>query len=234
MNVNARPWGSLNWPNRISLMRLLLVAPFVALLLNQHDWPWARHASLWIFVVMAASDFADGVIARRMGLKTRLGAILDPLADKVLIICSVVLLSIHDYAPRMAAGDQNPVFEIPKWVAVAVVGKDLWVILGTVVVYLVTDRLRVYPTWAGKISTVVQLAMVICVLLVPDLESFRAGLGVTLAWALCWLVAAMAVAAVVSYTRLGLSFIAHEQKPLDEARRARLKDAANEQHRGNP
>ena len=94
----ARPWGSLNWPNRISILRLLLVAPFVELLLNINDpsWrSWARYAALAIFVVMAVSDFLDGMLARKLNIRTRLGALLDPLADKVLIICSVVLLSMQ-------------------------------------------------------------------------------------------------------------------------------------------
>lgn len=206
--ASGRPWHSLNWPNRISLLRLLLVAPFIVLLLNQHDWPWARHASLAIFVVMAASDFADGQLARRLDLKTRLGAILDPLADKTLIICSVVVLSLRDYSPHE--------FTLPNWVVVAVVGKDLWVILGTIVVYLVTDRLLIRPTIAGKASTMCQLAMVIAVMIAPDLERWVRGLGVDVAWTFTILATAMSVLAIISYTRVGLAFVAREQKPLEE------------------
>ena len=205
----AKPWGSLNWPNRISILRLLLVAPFVVLLMNNHQWLWARHAGLGIFVVMGISDFLDGQIARRLHLKTRLGALLDPLADKVLIICSVVLLSIPEFSPDR--------FVLPNWVVVAVVGKDLWVILGTVVVYLVTDRLRIHPTLWGKLATLVQLSAVILVLLAPDIEGFRSGWGEPTVLTMSVLVVASAAAAVVSYTRLGLSFIAKEQKPLEDA-----------------
>lgn len=217
MNVQtAKPWGSLNWPNRISLLRLLLVAPFVILLLNLQDISWARYVALGIFVVMAVSDFVDGQLARRFNLKTRLGALLDPLADKVLIVCSVVLLSMKSSSPR--AGEVD--FTLPNWVVVAVVGKDLWVVFGAIVVYFVTDRLRIQPTVPGKLATLVQLATVIAVLLAPDIDRLTGcGRGVVLVMSL--LVVASAAAAVVSYTRLGLSFIAKEQKPLEENHKAK-------------
>jgi len=207
-----RPWRVLNWPNRISLLRLLLVAPFIVLVLNQNDpeCPWARHAALGVFVEMAVSDFLDGLLARRLNLRTRLGAILDPLADKILIISSVILLAI----PQSAV----PQIPVPSWVVVAVVGKDLYVILGFLVVYLVTDRFRVRPSLAGKACTMVQLVMVVVVLAAPDLNALGAPAG-TMAGRFCfWVVAVLVLLAMISYTRLGLSFIAEGQKPLDEHR----------------
>jgi CDP-diacylglycerol--glycerol-3-phosphate 3-phosphatidyltransferase len=197
----------LSWPNRISLLRLLLVAPFVVLIMNYHAWPWARQLALAIFVVMVLSDFIDGVLARRLNQKTRLGAILDPLADKVLIICAVVLLSLPDSAMPGAA--------ISNWVVVAVVGKDLWVIIGFLVIYLVTDRFRVQPILAGKAATVGQLAMVGLVLAAPDLNRISTGLGSRLALAVSWAAVALSITAAIGYTRLGLGFIAEEQKPLE-------------------
>lgn len=201
-------WKSLNWPNRISLLRLLLVGPFVVLLLNQGDWPWARHAALGIFLVMAVSDMLDGLLARRLNARTRLGAILDPLADKTLIIWAVVLLSTRG----VGAGG----LLLPNWVVVAVVGKDLWVIAGTIVVYLVTDRLRVQPTLAGKACTFGQLILVGYALLAPDLDRLAEGLGRRGVLAASWAVAALSVLAIISYTRLGLAFTLAEGKPLED------------------
>jgi len=189
---------------------LLLIAPFVVLLMNQNDWPYARHLAMAIFVVMAFSDLLDGVLARRLNQMTRLGAILDPLADKALIICSVVLLSLPDTAV--------PAARISNWIVVIVVGKDLWVIVGFVVIYLVTDRLRVQPTMAGKAATVGQLTMVGFVLVAPDLNRLWENLGTYLATALTWIVAALSILAVVGYTRLGLRFVAAEEKPLENLR----------------
>lgn len=204
-----RLWKSLNWPNRISLLRLLLVAPFVLLMMNQAALgAMARYGGLGVFVAMALSDFVDGQLARRLNLRTRLGAILDPLADKVLIICSTVLLSLPGTAVQG--------YQIPSWVVVAVVGKDLWVLLGFVVVYLVTDRFRVHPTWAGKFATFGQLVMVIAVLVGPDLDRVAAPFGAWLAQTLMVAVAILSILAVISYTRLGLLYVVSEQKPLHD------------------
>jgi len=210
--VNAedvRPWGSLSWPNRISILRLLLVAPFIVLLLNQNrpEWFWARHAAVGVFIVMAVSDVIDGVLARRLDAKTRLGAILDPLADKALIISAVILLSQQD--------PQGRGVPLSNWVMVAVVSKDLWVIIGFIVIYLVTDRLRVEPTLSGKICTFGQLVMVGLFLIAPGLSYVIGKLAAYLATGLSWVVAGLCVLAGISYTRLGLSFIAREQKPLE-------------------
>ena len=209
--AGIRPWKSLNWPNRISLLRLLFVAPYVILLMNQNDpgWGWARYAALGIFVAMALSDALDGYLARRFQARTRLGAILDPMADKVVIICSVVLLSL----PIGAA----PGAVLAGWVVVIVVAKDLWLILGFLVVYLVTDRFRVRPTAAGKACTVFQCLMVGLTLIAPDLNAFREGMGTWTARAASWAAAAACAVAAVSYTLLGLAFIAREgEKPLEE------------------
>jgi CDP-diacylglycerol--glycerol-3-phosphate 3-phosphatidyltransferase len=206
-----KPWGALSWPNRISILRLLLVGPFVVLLLNQRQWGHvARYTGLGIFLVMAFSDFLDGVLARRLDSKTRLGSILDPLADKTLIIFSVLLLARQESAV--------PGAKLPNWVVVAVVAKDLWVIVGFVVVYLVTDRFRVRPTLAGKASTAGQLVMVICVLLAPELDRLGCGslrAGRALLWVTSCGVVGLSVLAIMAYTRLGLGFIVEGQKPLD-------------------
>ena len=204
-----KPWKSLNWPNRISLLRLLLVAPYFILVLNQNDpdWRLARYGALVIFVVMALSDALDGYLARRMDLRTRLGAILDPLADKVMIVCSAVLLTMP-YSCVTAA-------PLPNWVVVLIVGKDLWVVLGFLVIYLVTDRFCVRPTAAGKVCTAVQSLLVGLTLLAPDLNGLREGLGLLLARGAAWATAGACVLAAVSYGYLGLTFLAAEAKPLE-------------------
>ncbi len=161
------------------------------------------------FALMAMSDYLDGLLARKLGIKTRLGAILDPLADKALIISSVILLSIPEFC--------IPGAQVPNWVVIAIVGKDLWVIVGFVVVYLVTDRLRVQPTLAGKASTFGQLIMLASVLLAPDLDLLIDGLGRWAAFGAGVGVVVLSICATISYTRLGLRFVLSEAKPLDES-----------------
>lgn len=199
-----RPWAALSWPNRITLMRLLLVAPFVVLMQQHHARPVFRHLAMGIFLVMAVSDVLDGYLARRAGHTSRLGAILDPLADKTLIICAVVLLSLPHSAVRGT--------RLPHWVVVLIVGKDLWVIVGFVVVFLLTGRVRVMPTWPGKLCTAGQLVMVAAILVSPDINHLATAAGTALAKALWWATAALSVVAVVSYTRLGLLFVAEADR----------------------
>lgn len=197
----THPWQALNWPNRISLLRVLGVPPFVVLLLNQHDWPWARHAAMAVFVVMGLSDALDGYLARRSGQITRLGKILDPLADKLLIICSVILLATDAAAIQGA--------KVPDWVVVSVVGKDLWVVIGFVVVFFVTGKVKIRPTWAGKACTMGQIMMVAGILAAPDFNRIGWQAGSRLAMVLGWVVMVLCLLAVISYTRLGLAFMMH-------------------------
>lgn len=200
-------WRLLNWPNRISLFRLLLVAPFVLLLLYQADLPGARYGAVAIFVVMSLSDVLDGMLARRMNCRTRLGAILDPLADKIMITCAVLILSrVHPEAPAA---------KLPSWLVVAVIGKDLWVTVGFVVIFLVTDKFRNLSVFWGKVSTLGQSIMIGLTLLAPELNRLHAQLGEWTVLGMSILVTGLCVLAAISYTRLGLSFIVTEEKPLD-------------------
>lgn len=216
-------WRALNWPNRISLLRVLGVAPFVVLLLNQDAWAPARHAALGVFVTIALSDALDGYLARRLDQSTRLGKILDPLADKLLITCSVFLLA--------SGAAAVPGLRLPVWVVVAVVGKDLWVVLGFLVLFLITGEIRVHPTRVGKLCTLAQLVMVGGVLLAPDLNDVTDGGGTILAGSLTWTVVGLCILSVMSYTRLGVVFLAeageapsveetHKEHEAKKARRA--------------
>jgi CDP-diacylglycerol--glycerol-3-phosphate 3-phosphatidyltransferase len=207
----VRPWGHLDWPNRISLLRLLLVAPFVVLLMNQNtpDWRgWARHAALGVFVLMAISDFVDGVLARKLNARSRLGAILDPLADKTLVIVAVVLLSISDF--------QVPGHRVHNWMVVVAVAKDLWVVAGFIVIYLVTDRFLVRPTLAGKAATFAICVLVPVVLISPELDDLASGLGRHVVLALEAAATVLCILAVISYTKVGLEFVARREKPLED------------------
>ena len=211
-------WRALSWPNRITILRLVLVAPFVVALLHLREYePAARYVALGIFAVMAGSDFADGILARRLNQRTRLGAILDPLADKVMIACATVLLALPGSSVEGAM--------LPKWLVVAVIAKDLWATIGFIVAYLVTDRLCDRPTRTGKMSTTMQLVMVTVVLLSPEMSclapSFRP-MGHAIGWwammATSAAVTALCTLAVMSYTRLGLRFMSLEAKPLEDDR----------------
>jgi CDP-diacylglycerol--glycerol-3-phosphate 3-phosphatidyltransferase len=196
-------WAALNWPNRISLLRILAVPPFVVLLLNQQDWPWARHAAMALFVAVGLSDALDGFLARHLGQITRLGRLLDPLADKLLITCAVILL-----ATRRAS---SPGSELHNAVVVSVVGKDVLVVIGFFVLFMVTGEVKGHPTLPGKLCTIMQIVLVAGALVAPDLDRLSDRLGHKLVVALSLAVVALCILAAASYVRMGLAVLAQHE-----------------------
>lgn len=129
----------LNLPNCLTLVRILTI-PFFLVCLTYHRYG----AALVIFVVGAVTDFLDGLLARWMNQQTALGAYLDPIADKLLVITSYVMLGL--------------IGGIPEWFAVVVVSRDVLILLGYgIIYYLVDERLPVKPSRIGKWSTMLQL-----------------------------------------------------------------------------
>ncbi len=182
----------LNWPNRITIARIVLVAPLVICLLNLNvGWTGWRAAALTLVLAMGLSDALDGFLARRLRAETPLGKFLDPVADKLLITCAVVLLAIETTAV--------PGFKLPSWVPVVALGKDLLIIIGFAIVYLTTGEFCLKPRIWGKLCTTVQLIMIAYALIAPNLPASLQDL-----WPVTyWLASALAIAAVVDYIKVG-------------------------------
>ena len=190
---------ALTWPNRITLSRIILIAPFVVCVLSIQDPQWsrlARRGALAILIVMALSDVLDGFLARRLRQETPLGRFLDPLADKLLTVCSVVLLARQNTSV--------PGCILPSIVVVAAIGKDLLVVVGFCIIYIITSRAFISPRRPGKLCTCAQLAMVFAVLLYPDLPAFLARLP-DICW---WIATGLAGVSAVDYFRFGQRFVA--------------------------
>ncbi|HSW46275.1 MAG TPA: CDP-alcohol phosphatidyltransferase family protein [Phycisphaerae bacterium] len=194
----------ISWPNRLTLARILLVGPFLWMVLHVQDPIWhgyARWAALGIFFLMAVSDGLDGYLARRLREESAVGRFLDPLADKLLILTSVILLARRDTCV--------PDMRLPDVVAIIVIGKDIIIVLGFCLIYLITSRVYIDPRWTGKWCTTLQLSMVISVLLSPDLPRWLTLLP-KLLW---WVASVLAVVTVINYFQLGRRFVAkHEVK----------------------
>ena len=156
----------MSWPNRITVLRLLLVPVFVLLVLNAADAAMYRYAALALVVLIGACDAADGIIARRTGRVTKIGSLLDPLADKALMISALVTLSL----PGVLSADQ-PYLRLPYWVAVTLVSRDLFILVGAAVVFLLVGMFQAMPSAIGKAATVVQFIMIASMLSAPDLLS---------------------------------------------------------------
>jgi len=137
---------SLTIPNLITLIRILLTPLFIICLIQGY-----YHKALAIFVLAGLSDLADGLIARVWHQKSRLGSYLDPLADKVLMAASFLTLSIYR--------------EIPSWLTVLVLSRDVTLGLGVVIFRLADIPLVVRPTLAGKWTATFQVTTVGFVLL---------------------------------------------------------------------
>ncbi|MBN2180356.1 MAG: CDP-alcohol phosphatidyltransferase family protein [Sedimentisphaerales bacterium] len=199
-----------SWATRITIVRILLVVPFVSLMLKINDASLSsaaqsamRHASLIIFLVMAVSDGVDGYLARRRNQITRLGGFLDPVADKLLITCACLLL-----ATKKAHVDG---FLLPPTVVVLIIGKDLLLLIGFVIVYFVTSSFLIAPAFVGKLATALQLSMVAGILIAPEVSAVVPG-WIWFLRVLWWSAAGTAILAILIYIRNGSRYIEeHEQ-----------------------
>lgn len=193
----------LGWPNRITIARILLIAPFVLCLLNLgvQGYGWLRWVAVSVFALMAISDGLDGFLARRLRAETDLGRFLDPLADKLLITFAVISLAVVGVPGPDGpdAAGAPAMVTLPNWVAVSAIAKDLLICIGFAVVRLQTGRVHIHPRWAGKACTTVQLLMVLAMLLWLDLPAAARWLP----RALWYLATAMAVVATFDYLRIG-------------------------------
>jgi len=138
----------MNLPNLLTILRILLIPVFINLLIYGY-LGWA----LIVFVVACLTDSLDGLIARIANQRTRLGAYLDPMADKLLLTASFLTLSILKI--------------IPVWSAVIVVSRDVILILGALILHLTQTHQEISPTFLGKSTTAVQLIYITLVLMVP-------------------------------------------------------------------
>ena len=181
--------GLANW---LTLLRILLVPVFVSLLVYRRPG-----AALGVFCLAGVTDLLDGYIARRQGSLTRLGAFLDPLADKLLLTASFVILT---YQRRL-----------PFWITAVVVSRDLFLVLGAVLVHMMGSRLHPAPTRAGKLSTFFQILVVLVAMVTPWFPA-AAGLPRTL---IMWIATAFTTFSGLQYIVQGMRYlsVAHASEP---------------------
>ena len=108
-----------------------------------------RYLAVGIYVVAAASDGLDGYLARRLDQRSKLGAFLDPIADKGLLLTGLVTLSLVPW------GNQD--WQIPLWFSALVILRDCIILGGIVILYKLNGRVPIAPVWTGKVCTVTQL-----------------------------------------------------------------------------
>ncbi len=135
--------GDLSWiPNVISISRILLIAPIIALFVND-EFGWA----LVLFVIAGLSDGVDGYIAKKYHWDTRLGAFLDPAGDKLLVAWSFGVLAYLGH--------------IPVWLAVLVIGRDVVIVAGSFLYHYLVRPLVGNPSAVSKLNTGLEFAFLI-------------------------------------------------------------------------
>src|SRR2546421_5089072 len=145
--------------NKITVVRILMIPVFVTLAIYygesiQEGSPqdWMRFMAITVFLLAALSDGLDGYVARRYNQRSSLGVILDPIADKGLLLSGIITLSISNWS------DVDPDYgRFPAWFPVLVISRDAILFVGAGVLYLLVGKVQIKPHWTGKIATVLQM-----------------------------------------------------------------------------
>ncbi len=145
--------------NKITVARILLIPVFVTLAIYygqsiQRGEPleWQRFTAIAVFLLAAVSDGLDGYVARHYNQRSSLGVILDPIADKGLLLSGIITLSISNWS------DVNPNYgKFPIWFPVLVITRDVVILVGAAVLHLLSGKVNVRPRWMGKVATVMQM-----------------------------------------------------------------------------
>jgi cardiolipin synthase len=180
-----------NLPNSLTLLRILLVPVFTYFFLSGQ-----YRIALAIFVVTGLTDVVDGYLARRLQLKTQLGAALDPAADKLLMFVTFIVLAMRDL--------------VPVWLAVLVIFRDLWIIGGLSVLKLSRIPIVFNPSRLSKLTTFFQLQTILLAFFLTFLRAERPASLMTwegpvarlLTWVI-YLATLMTIASGIHYTRVG-------------------------------
>ena len=148
----------LSLANKLSIFRILLVPLFIATIMYfTPEKDFLRLVAVGIFLLAILSDALDGYIARVKGERTKQGVFLDPLADKLLLISAFICLSAVKSLPAQ--------FKLAPWVVIIVISRDVIIVLGAAVIYMINGKLNISPTVLGKITTFLQMITVLALLL---------------------------------------------------------------------
>ncbi|MCH9809307.1 MAG: CDP-alcohol phosphatidyltransferase family protein [Alphaproteobacteria bacterium] len=172
-----------NLPNLITVGRTFLVPVVFWLVLEGRDG-----AAFVLFVIAGLSDGLDGYLARRFDWRTELGAYLDPLADKLLLVSIFVALGMR--------GD------VPSWLVIVVVARDIMILMAVILSWMLHKPVEIDPLLVSKVNTAAQIALAALVL--AD-QAFSLGWG-SGRDVMIWLTAALTVGSLLAYLR---NWIAH-------------------------
>jgi cardiolipin synthase len=147
-------------PNLLTVFRMVLIPVFVSLLFYQRFI-----LALVIFMLAGVTDGLDGLLARRFDQKSQLGTILDPIADKLMMVTSFVVLSMKSVFPQPVPSH----LPIPFWVTIAVISRDVFILVGAAAINIVTGFRGFRPSLLGKINTTVQIVAIGIIMLAASI-----------------------------------------------------------------
>jgi len=178
----------MNLPNYITLARIVMVPFFVGLMIYHH-----YRIATSVFLAACVTDALDGLIARLKDQRTDLGAFLDPIADKLLIVSAFVTLVLYGI--------------LPVWLVMTVVSRDIILVLGSMVIYYMGYEYKVRPSIIGKATTFLQL-IVVTLSLILNIY----GIKTPLMQILFWMTAGFTIASGIQYIARGTKIVGDDTK----------------------
>lgn len=135
----------------LTVFRMVLIPVFVTLLFYQRFI-----FALAVFVVAGLTDGLDGLLARRFQQQSQLGTVLDPIADKLMMVTAFIVLSMRSIFPQPVPSH----LPIPFWVTIAVISRDVFIVVGAAAINIMTGFRGFRPSWLGKANTTVQIVAI--------------------------------------------------------------------------
>jgi len=181
--------GLANW---LTLLRIVLIPVFVLLLVYKRPG-----FALAVFALAALTDLLDGYVARRRASQSRLGAFLDPMADKLLLTAAFVTLT--------------QLRVLPAWITIVVISRDVILMMGALLIHMLGGRIYPRPSWAGKAATFFQILTVLAGMLE---RYFRAPVGLK---QIVWLAAIFTIVSGLQYLVQGMRYLSATDAAREES-----------------
>jgi cardiolipin synthase len=150
-------------PNMLTVFRMVLIPVFVTLLFYQRF-----ELALAVFVIAGLTDGLDGLLARRFDQQSQLGTILDPIADKLMLVTAFIVLSMRSVFPQPLPGH----LPVPFWVTIAVISRDIFIIVGAAAINITTGFRGFRPSWLGKFNTIVQVVGIAAIMFAASVPMY--------------------------------------------------------------
>jgi CDP-diacylglycerol--glycerol-3-phosphate 3-phosphatidyltransferase len=183
----------MTFANKVTLFRIISIPFFIGtLIFYSPERPGLKWAALGLFLLAIVSDVIDGYIARTRRQKTKAGAILDPLADKALLLTAFIFLYKMSHAYLL--------IPLPLWVMLVVVSRDAIIITGSAIILVANKNIQIEPTRWGKLTTFFQMLTVVAIIL-----EWRAA---PLAW---WIAVFFTIISGIDYIRKGINTLNFDQ-----------------------